>query len=165
MTPVTYRYVSTKEYIDEFPVAYKQWRADTNCNRNHGYSLGFKFYFGADQLDARGWVVDYGGLKELKAELKRQFDHTTLIAHDDPDLPKYQEMQNQGILTLTVLDHLGCEKIADQLYRYVNGVYIPDCFGQAEAERIWCFKVEVRETRYNMAWREGHREWNEDLWS
>ena len=28
LTPVTYRYVSTKEYIDEFPVAYRQWKAD-----------------------------------------------------------------------------------------------------------------------------------------
>lgn len=165
MIPVTYRFVSTKEYVDEFPVAYKQWLADTDCAKNHGYSLGFKFYFGANELDRRGWVVDYGGLKELKAELKRQFDHRTLIARDDPDLPKYQELEKQGILDLTILDALGCERIADQLYRYVNGVYIPDFFGAGEASRVWCYKVEVRETQYNMAWREGHREWQEDLWS
>jgi hypothetical protein len=27
------------------------------------------------------------------------------------------------------------------------------------------FKVEVRETQSNMAFREGHREWNEDLFA
>jgi hypothetical protein len=53
--------------------------------------------------------------------------------------------------------------LADQLYRYVNGVYIPDMWGQAEADRLWCYRVEVRETQANMAFREGHREWNEDL--
>jgi hypothetical protein len=35
--------------------------------------------------------------------------------------------------------------------------------GQSEAERVWCYRVEVRETQSNMAFREGHREWNEDL--
>ena len=29
--------------------------------------------------------------------------------------------------------------------------------------KIWCYRVEVRETQSNMAFREGHREWKEDL--
>ena len=36
-------------------------------------------------------------------------------------------------------------------------------WGPGEAERLWCYRVEVRETQTNMAWREGHREWGEDL--
>ncbi len=163
MTPVAYPFVSTKEYIDEFPVAYRQWKADTHCNTNHGYSFSFKFYFGANELDKRGWVCDYGGLKELKEVLKSQFDHKTLIAEDDPHLETYKELEAKGIMSLTILPGMGCEKIADMLYRYVNGVYIPDFLGASEAERIWCFRVEVRETKSNMAWREGHREWNENL--
>jgi hypothetical protein len=31
-------------------------------------------------------------------------------------------------------------------------------YGKTEAERIWCSKVEVRETDANMAMRVGHRE-------
>ena len=161
--PVTYKFVSTKEFIDEFPVAYKQWRADTHCNRNHGYSFSFKFFFGANKLDRRGWVCDYGGFKELKQILKDQFDHRTLIAADDPDLPLYRRLEDQKVLDLTVLPNMGCELIADMLYKYMNGVYIPDYWGPGEAERVWCWRVEVRETQSNMAWREGHREWNEDL--
>lgn len=161
--PVAYKYTSTKEYIDEFPCAYKQWRADTHCNLNHGYSFSMKFYFGANKLDKRGWVCDYGGLKELKQILKDQFDHKTLIASDDPDLPKYQELEQQGMMKLTILPGMGCERIADMLYKYVNAVYIPTMLGQSEAERVWCYRVEVRETQSNMAFREGHREWNEDL--
>ncbi len=160
--PRAYKYVSTKEYIDEFPVAYRQWRADSHCNMNHGYAFSMKFYFGADTLDARNWCADYGGLRELKQTLKDQFDHKTLVAEDDPELDFYKEMQKRGLAKLTILPALGCEALADMLYKYVNGVYIPD-WGPAEAERLWCFRVEVRETRSNMAYREGHREWNEDL--
>lgn len=161
--PVAYKYTSTKEYHDEFPCAYKQWRADTHCNLNHGYSFSIKFYFGANELDRRGWVIDYGGLRELKQILKDQFDHKTIIAHDDPDLPTYLELEKSGILKLTILPGMGCERIADMLYKFVNTVYIPDYLGQSEAERVWCWRVEVRETQSNMAWREGHREWQEDL--
>jgi hypothetical protein len=51
------------------------------------------------------------------------------------------------------------------LYKFVNGVYIPDTWGPGEAARLWCYRVEVRETQSNMAFREGHREWNEDLFA
>ena len=161
--PVAYKFTSTKEYHDEFPCAYKQWRADTHCNLNHGYSFSIKFYFGANELDKRGWCVDYGGLKELKQQLKNWFDHTTLIAADDPDLEKYKQLEKDSIMRLTILPGMGCERIADMLYKYVNGVFIPDMWGLGEAERIWCYRVEVRETQNNMAFREGHREWREDL--
>jgi 6-pyruvoyltetrahydropterin/6-carboxytetrahydropterin synthase len=124
-----------------------------------------KFYFGTDQLDTRNWAADYGGLKELKSVLESQFDHTLLVSEDDPELEFYREMQRRNIAKLTILPNLGCEVLADQLYRYVNGVYIPDLWGPGEAKRLWCYRVEVRETQANMAFREGHREWNEDLFA
>jgi 6-pyruvoyltetrahydropterin/6-carboxytetrahydropterin synthase len=160
-----YKYTSTKEYHDAFPCAYRQWRADSHCNLIHGYSFSMKFYFGTDNLDTRNWAADYGGLKELKSVLESQFDHTLLVAEDDPELEFYQEMQRRNLAKLTILPKLGCEGLADQLYRYVNGVYIPDMWGSGEAERLWCYRVEVRETQANMAFREGHREWNEDLFA
>ena len=161
--PVTYKYTSTKEYIDAFPCAYRQWRADSHCNLNHGYSFSMKFYFGTNDLDVRNWAADYGGLKELKKILEDQFDHTTLVSADDPELEFYKEMERRKLAKLTILPRVGCESLADMLYKYVNGVYIPEMWGPAEAERLWCYRVEVRETQANMAFREGHREWNEDL--
>lgn len=158
-----YKYVSTKEYVDAFPCAYRQHRADSHCNLIHGYAFTFKFFFGTNDLDVRNWVCDYGGLKELKQVLEDQFDHTLLVSEDDPEIDLYLEMQRRGIAKLTILPAVGCEKLADMLYKYVNGVYIPDYLGKGEAERLWCFRVEVRETQSNMAYREGHREDNEDL--
>lgn len=160
---ITYKYTSTKEYIDSFPCAYRQYLTDSHCQKIHGYSFSMKFYFGANDLDARNFVADYGGLKELKAILESQFDHTLLVSESDPHLDWYKEAEKRGIANLTILPRLGCEGLADMLYKYVNGVYIPDMWGKAEAERIWCYRVEVRETQSNMAFREGHREWNENL--
>lgn len=158
-----YKYTSTKEFVDAFPCAYRQWKADSHCNLIHGYAFSMKFYFGTNDLDVRNWVADYGGLKELKEVLQSQFDHTTLVAEDDPELSWYKEGAEHGVMKLTILPKLGCEGLADMLYKYVNGVYIPDMWGPGEANRLWCYRVEVRETQSNMAFREGHRDWNEEL--
>jgi 6-pyruvoyltetrahydropterin/6-carboxytetrahydropterin synthase len=122
-----------------------------------------KFYFGTNNLDVRNWAADYGGMGDLKVILESQFDHTLLVSNDDPELEFYKEMEKRKLAKLTIMPRLGCEGLADQLYRFVNGAYIPDHWGQSESERLWCFRVEVRETQSNMAFREGHREWNEDL--
>jgi hypothetical protein len=79
--------------------------------------------------------------------LESQFDHTLLVSQDDPELELYLEMQRRNIAKLTILPKLGCEGLADQLYKYVNGVYIPDMWGQARHNVLWCYRVEVRETQ------------------
>ena len=160
---ISYKYTSTKEYVDAFPCAYRQWRSDSHCNLIHGYSFSMKFYFGTNDLDARNWAADYGGLKELKKILESQFDHSLIVAQDDPEMETFKMLQDKGMAKIVVLPALGCESLADMLYKYVNGVYIPEMWGPGEAARLWCYKVEVRETQANMAYREGHREWNEDL--
>ena len=166
---VNYKFTSTKEYIDAFPCAYRQWRADDKpgglpgCNKIHGYSFSMKFFFGTNNLDVRNWAADYGGLRELKRFLEDKFDHCLLVSSDDPELETYKLLQEKKMAKLTILPKLGCESLADMLYKYVNAVYIPDMWGPGEAERLWCYRVEVRETHANMAFREGHREWNEDL--
>lgn len=160
----SYKYTSTKEFVDAFPCAYRQWRASNKpngkpgCNKLHGYAFSIKVFFGTDSLDVRRWVVDYGGLRDLKEMLESQFDHCTLVSEDDPHLDWYHEAERRGMLKLTVLPNLGCESLADMIYKYINGVYIPDHMGSGEAERVWCYRVEVRETQSNMSFREGHRE-------
>src|SRR5882672_2561450 len=79
-----YKYVSTKTYKNLGSTSYRQWRADSHCRRIHGYSLSFHFEFGSNDLDVRNWVVDFGGLKPLKDLLEDWFDHTLLVAIDDP---------------------------------------------------------------------------------
>lgn len=154
------KYVSTKEYIDAFPVAYRQWRADSHCNAIHGYALSIRVFFETDDLDVRNWAMDYGGLKPLKAQLEDWFDHTLLVAQDDPMKEHLVALHKLGLAKITEVEKTGCEGIADFLYEYINTIFLPS-YGKSEAERLWCCQVEVRETHANMAMRVGHREWNE----
>lgn len=158
------KYFSTKTYNQIAPVAYRQWRADSHCNLVHGYALSFHFEFECDDLDARNWCMDFGGLKPLKEKLEEWFDHKLLVADDDPNKELMYELERHGIAKITRVPKTGCEGIADFLYKYVNGVLLPE-YGTEEAKRVWCCRVEVRETDSNMAGRTGHREDNEDLWN
>jgi len=160
---MTYRekkYRSTKTYRQIAPCAYRQWRADSHCNQIHGYAFSFHFEFETDDLDARNWAFDYGGLRPLKDKLEEWFDHTLLVAQDDPMRNELLRLGELGLAKITEVEKTGCEGLADFLYEYINTIFLPSC-GKTEADRLWCCKVEVRETDSNMAMRVGHREDNE----
>ena len=152
------KYISTKTYKQIAPVAYRQWKADSHCNLVHGYALSFHFEFESDTLDVRNWVMDFGGLKPLKSSLEDWFDHTLLVAQDDPMRDHLLELGRLKLAKITEVEKTGCEGIADFLYEYINTIFLPS---YGEKDRIWCSRVEVRETDANMAMRVGHREDNE----
>ena len=151
------KYVSTKTYKQIAPVAYRQWRADSHCSKLHGYALSFHFEFEADTLDARNWVIDFGSLKPLKVMLEEWFDHTLLVALDDPQKDDLLKLGELKLAKIVAVERTGCEGIASFLYEYINTIFLPS-FGSGEAERVWCSRVEVRETDNNMAMVVGHRE-------
>lgn len=108
-------YKSTKTYGSNLGLsaAFRQWRATSHCQYVHGYSLGFRFVFQATNLDARNWVVDFGGLKELKNDLEKQFDHKLLVAQDDPALENFLELSRLGLVQLNMMKNVGCEAFAE----------------------------------------------------
>ena len=113
---MTYR--STKTYGHELGLSatFRQWRAESHCNTLHGYALSFKFTFEADELDDRNWVMDFGGLSELKEKLKKVFDHKTIVAKDDPKLGAFQALEGMGVADLVILEGVGCELFAKKAY-------------------------------------------------
>ena len=152
------KFISTKTYNQIGPVAYRQWRADSHCNLIHGYALSFHLEFECATLDARNWCMDFGGLKPLKGLLEDWFDHTLLVAQDDPMREHLLNLGKLKLAKITEVEKTGCEGIADFLYEYINTIFLKD---YGEKDRVWCSKVEVRETDANMAMRVGHREDNE----
>lgn len=154
------KYISTKTYKQLGPVAYRQWKADSHCNLIHGYALSFHFEFESETLDARNWVMDFGGLRPLKDILEEFFDHTLLVAEDDPYRKELEHLGQLGIAQIRVVSATGCEAIAEYLYEYINTIFLPD---YGEDHRIWCTKVEVRETDSNMAMVTGQRGDFDDL--
>ena len=82
--------ISTK-VIPLGSTAFRQWRAKSHCRLLHGYRLSTKIYFYAEDLDETNWIFDFGNCKEIKAILENQFDHTTCVAADDPELDLFVE--------------------------------------------------------------------------
>jgi 6-pyruvoyltetrahydropterin/6-carboxytetrahydropterin synthase len=102
--------------------------------------------------------MDFGGLKPLKGLLEDWFDHTLLVAQDDPMREHLLKLGELKLAKITEVEKTGCEGIADFLYEYINTIFLPNC---GEKDRVWCCKVPVRETDANLAMRVGHREDNE----
>jgi 6-pyruvoyltetrahydropterin/6-carboxytetrahydropterin synthase len=147
-------YVSTKTYGHELGLscAFRQWRAESHCNKLHGYAISVKLTFEADTLDHRNWVMDFGGLKPVKARLQELFDHTIAVDALDPCFDRFWDLDEAGLArVVTFQDGVGCEAFAEFVWRYVHGWLEKE--GQAPRVRIR--SVEVREHGANSAIYEG----------
>lgn len=109
---------STKTYGNHVGIsaAFRQWKAHSHCRFIHGYALGFKFIFEADELDQQNWVVDFGGLKPLKQMLEDTFDHKVVVSEDDPHLDYFKQGEALGVMEVVVVPAGGCEKFAELVY-------------------------------------------------
>jgi 6-pyruvoyltetrahydropterin/6-carboxytetrahydropterin synthase len=143
-------YLSTKTFGHEIGLscAFRQWRADSHCRLIHGYALSFKFVFEANDLDVRNWVVDFGGLKPLKAILEDTFDHTLLVAADDPKKEVILDLDRKhGLARVIEVENTGCEATA-QLVFEVTEQWIKDA---GYGSRVRLVSVEVSEHGANSA--------------
>lgn len=136
-------FISTKKFTG-FPCTHRQWRDEGHCKYVHGYSREFSFWFKAETLDNKGWVMDFGGFKEFKIFLDDTFDHTFLAGADDPELPLFQEMHKKEIIKLRVLENVGMEGTSKFLHTKMN-----EYLDKITQGRVWCFRVETRENEKN----------------
>jgi 6-pyruvoyltetrahydropterin/6-carboxytetrahydropterin synthase len=96
---------------------FRQWRAThSHCSKLHGYALSLQIEFEANTLDERNWVVDFGGVKDLKESLQQVFDHTLVIAQDDPLISTFRELHLAKACDLVVLPNVGCEAFAEHVF-------------------------------------------------
>ena len=117
------KYLSTKTYGNDrgFSCCFRQWRAKhSHCSLLHGYSLGFKLVFECDSLDERNWVMDFGGLKELKDWLEDHFDHTIVVSKDDPEIGQLRALEKRGLAKVKVFDNVGSEKFAEEVFKQMT---------------------------------------------
>ena len=152
------KYTSTKIF-DGFSCVFRQWKAEnTHCKFLHGYGVSFKVWF-EGELDERNWVWDFGGMKRAKgtidgmnpkAWMDYMFDHTTIIAEDDPELELFKEMHYKGIIQLRIIPATGAEQFSKYIYEKLNA------FIQDETKsRVKVIKVEFMEHEKNSALYEG----------
>lgn len=115
-----------------FSCAHRLHTADTHCRYIHGYDRTFVLTVGAVELDANGWVYDFGGFKTIRDMLEVQFDHTLCVSADDPLLHALQDVDVMGGCDLRVMDHPGIEGAVqwcvDELDPYLEATTDGRCF-------------------------------------
>lgn len=145
---------STKVF-DGFSTVFRQWKAPmTHCSYLHGYAVSFKVTF-EGELDEKNWVWDFGGMKRAttriegmnaKAWLAYMFDHTTIIAEDDPDLLLFEGLAQRNIIQLRVIPATGAERFAEYIYDNLNKFVMAETDG-----RVRITQVEFMENGKNSA--------------
>ena len=130
------KFYSTKTYGNDrgLSCCFRQWRAThSHCSTLHGYSIGIKLVFECDTLDDKNWCMDFGGLKEFKTWADSMFDHTLVVAEDDPMLEFFKHMNEMvdidskdhlsklphergAICDLRIVPGVGCEMFAKMAY-------------------------------------------------
>ena len=134
--------------------AFRQPTAKSHCRFVHGYRLTAKFWFAANELDENNWVVDFGGLKELKKLLQKQFDHTTCVSRTDPKLDEFKRLEQAGVCDLRIMDDgVGIEKFAEWCHSAADNFV-----GVITKLRCRCVRVEVFEHENNSAIYESYPE-------
>ena len=86
-----------------------------------------------DGMSAKEWM-DY------------TFDHTTVIANDDPELNIFTEMDRSGIIQLRILEATGAEKFSEYIFNKLNEFVI-----QETDSRVKIIRVEFSENKKNTA--------------
>jgi 6-pyruvoyltetrahydropterin/6-carboxytetrahydropterin synthase len=148
---------------------FRQWRAaHSHCRFLHGYALQVEITFQAWKLDDRNWVMDFGGLKPIKAWLEETFDHKTLVAKDDPHLdvfkalavnPNTDDPDNMvyenvadPILQLNIVDHVGCEAFAKMIFEHTSDWLLSTMLPpEQDSPPVWVESVTIREHGGNHA--------------
>ena len=137
-------FVSTKVF-DGFSCCFRQWKATTtHCQYLHGYGVSFKVWFEGD-LDERNWVWDFGGMKRAKTKIDGKspkewmdymFDHTVLVAKDDPHLEGFKTMNEQGVAQVRIVPATGAEKFAEFIYHKLNKFVKEETNGRVKVGQV-----------------------------
>jgi len=148
------KFQSTKVF-DGYSTVFRQWRAEgTHCRFLHGYGISFKIIFEGD-LDERNWVWDFGGMKRAKNTIDGMppkewmdymFDHTFLVAEDDPFSESFKKMDEAGVALLRIVPATGAEQFAKFIYDKINAFVLEET-----NNRVRVVSVEFKEHDKNSA--------------
>jgi 6-pyruvoyltetrahydropterin/6-carboxytetrahydropterin synthase len=135
----------SSKVFDGFSTVFRQWKAETtHCRFVHGYGISFKVYFEGD-LDERNWVWDFGGMKRAKTQIDGKspkewmdymFDHTLVIAEDDPYIKAFQQMDTAGVAQVRVIPATGAEKFAEYIYNKLNEFVNTETEGRVRVTKV-----------------------------
>ena len=135
----------SSKVFDGFSTVFRQWKAETtHCRFVYGYGISFKVYFEGD-LDERNWVWDFGGMKRAKTQIDGKspkewmdymFDHTLIVAEDDPFIKAFQQMEEAGVAQVRIIPATGAEKFAEYIYNKLNEFVDTETEGRVRVTKV-----------------------------
>ena len=138
---------TSSKLIELGSTAFRQPRAESHCKFIHGYQLKAEINFACNELDNNNWVFDFGGLKDLKHIFRNQFDHTLVVAGDDPDLEILEQLNDRGIAQLRIMHGgVGIERFAEWCFKTADTFV-----NEVTNGRVWVESVTVYEHDDNFA--------------
>ncbi len=159
------KFYSTKTYGNDrgLSCCFRQWRAThSHCSLLHGYSIGIRLVFECETLDDKNWCMDFGGLAAFKKWSEHMFDHTLVIAEDDPDLEVFKKLneikgghKDQGVCDLRIVPAVGCEMFAKLCYDKMSELLKSEDMRYPVNPNVRVKSVEVFEHGANSATYEG----------
>ncbi|UTS52037.1 6-carboxy-5,6,7,8-tetrahydropterin synthase [Synechococcus phage BUCT-ZZ01] len=148
-----FKYLSTKTFGNDrgLSCVFRQPNAThSHCSLLHGYSLGFKFTFGTNELDHNNWCYDFGNTKWIKEKLENWFDHTWAVDYNDPQISEIISFVNStNIATLHLTNGVGCEKFAEQVFNYVDSIVSGQTNNRVKLVSVECFEHGANSAIYN----------------
>ncbi|MDA9111977.1 6-carboxytetrahydropterin synthase [bacterium] len=135
----------SSKVFDGFSTVFRQHSAeDTHCRFVHGYGISFKIYF-EGELDYRNWVWDFGGMKRAntqidgkspKAWMDYMFDHTLIVAENDPFKDAFIDMDNSGVAQVRVIPATGAEKFAEYIFNKINDFVLKETDNRVKVVKV-----------------------------
>ena len=135
----------SSKVFDGFSTVFRQHSAEeTHCRFLHGYGISFKVYF-EGELDHRNWVWDFGGMKRAKTQIDGMspkewmdymFDHTLVVAEDDPYLEGFKAMGVHGLAQTRVIPATGAEKFAEFIFNKLNEFVNTETEGRVRVTKV-----------------------------
>jgi hypothetical protein len=125
------------------PCCHRSWANQGKRFFPHGYVRTFEVEFACAETEPdTGVVVESNAVREIRAELRYQFDHTTLIALDDPQRDLFELLAERGVIGLRIMDNTGMEGSAAWVFDTAEQIA-----GLATGGRVWVSRVKARESR------------------
>lgn len=138
----TARFHMRKQFA-ELPCCHRSWANAGKRFFLHGCERSFEIEFACAETEPdTGLVVDSRSLTEIQVAVRHQFDHTTLIAEDDPHRDLFQLLADQGVIDLRIMYDTGTEGSAAWVFVAAERI-----LGLATEGRVWVSRVEARESR------------------
>lgn len=85
--------------FDSLPCCHRSWANHGKPYFPHGDERTFEIEFACAETEpGSGLVVESSSVMEIRSALRYEFDHTTLIARDDPQRDLFEMLAERGVI-------------------------------------------------------------------